>query len=129
MIYCAPNNNKYIVSLWKLIAYLESTFMNYPGFQFSKHLHFSSCGNSITKFVPLVPLLAEVAETHIDTCISIEICSHSIQSLLVMIILYFELGYNNFLVSICASATSTKSGTSGANFVMLIPQLEKVQML
>ena len=87
MIYCAPNINKYIVNLWKLIAYLESTSMNYPGFQFSKHLHFSSCGISITRFArPLVPLLAEVAETHIDTCISIEISSHSIQSLLVMII-------------------------------------------
>ena len=39
MKYCAPNINKYIVNLWKLIAYLESTFMNYPGFQISKHLH------------------------------------------------------------------------------------------
>ena len=86
MIFCAPNINKYIVNLWKLIAYLESTFMNYPGFRFSKHLHFSNCGISITKFATLVPLSAEVAETHIDTCISIEICSHSIQSLLVMII-------------------------------------------
>ena len=64
MIYCAPNINKYIVNLWKVIAYLESTFMNYPGFQFSKHLHFSSYGISIAKFVPL---LAEVAETHIAT--------------------------------------------------------------
>ena len=86
MKYCAPNINKYIVNLWKLITYLESSFMNYPGFQFSMHLHFSSSGINITKFAPLVPLLAEVAETHIDTCISIEICSHSIQSLLVLII-------------------------------------------
>ena len=86
MIYCAPKYQQYIVNLWKLIAYLESTFMNYSGFQFSKHLHFSSCGIRITKFAPLVPPLAEVAETHIDTCISIEICSHSIQSLLLMII-------------------------------------------
>ena len=83
MIYCAPNINKYIVNLSKLIAYLKSTFMNYPGFQFSKHLHFSSCGIIIARFAPLVPLLAEVVETHVDNCISIEICSHSIQSLLV----------------------------------------------
>ena len=65
--------------------------------------------------------LPEVAETHIDTSISIEICSHSIQSLLVMIIYYFELGYNNLLVSICVSATSAESGTSGTNFAMLMP--------
>ena len=32
-------------------------------------------------------------------------------------------------VSICVSATSAKSGTSGENIVMLIPQLVKVQML
>ena len=49
------------------MAYLESTFMNYPGFQFLKHLHVFSYGISIAKFMPLVPLLAEVAETHIDT--------------------------------------------------------------
>ena len=67
MIYCAPNINKFIVNLWKQIAYLESTFMNYPGFQFSKHMHFSSYGISIAKCVLLVPLLAEVVETHIDT--------------------------------------------------------------
>ena len=29
MKYRAPNINKYIVNLWKLIAYLESTFVNY----------------------------------------------------------------------------------------------------
>ena len=63
MIYCASNINKYTVNLWKLIAYLESTFMNYPGFQFQIICTFSCCDISIAKFVPL---LAEVAWTHID---------------------------------------------------------------
>ena len=40
--------------------------MNYPGFQFSKHLNFSSCDISTAKFLPLVPLLVEVAEIQID---------------------------------------------------------------
>ena len=64
MIYCASNINKYIVNLWKLIAYLESTLMDYPEFQFSNHLHISCCDISIAKFVPL---WAEVAEKYIDT--------------------------------------------------------------
>ena len=41
--------------------------MNYPIFQFSKHLHFFNGVEVIVKFVPLVPLMAQVAETHIDT--------------------------------------------------------------
>ena len=32
-------------------------------------------------FVPLVPLMAQVPETHIDVCISSEISSHNFQSL------------------------------------------------
>ena len=80
-MYCAPNINKCIVNLWKLIAYLESTFLD-SNFQII--YIFSCCDISIAKFVPLVPLLAEVAKTHINTCILIEICSHSNQSLLVM---------------------------------------------
>ena len=65
--YLAPNINKSIANLWKLVAYLESTFMNYPGFQFSKHLHFSSKDIGISISVPLVPLLVEVSDAHIDT--------------------------------------------------------------
>ena len=84
MIHCASNINKYTVNLWKLIAYLESTFMNNPGFQYTNHLHIFCCDIRLAKFVLLVPLLAEVAKTHIDTCISVEICSHRNQSLLVM---------------------------------------------
>ena len=30
MKYCAPNINKFIVNLWKLTAYLESTFIQLP---------------------------------------------------------------------------------------------------
>ena len=67
MIICASNINKYIVNLWKLTAYLESTFMNYLGFQFSNNFTFSCCDFARLKFVPLVPLLVEVGETHIDT--------------------------------------------------------------
>ena len=39
MKYWAVNITKCVVNLWKLIVYLQSTFMNYPGFQISKHLH------------------------------------------------------------------------------------------
>ena len=41
--------------------------MNYPGLQFSKHLYFRYGVMAIVKFVPLVPLMAQVAETHMDT--------------------------------------------------------------
>ena len=109
MIYCAPNINKYIVNLWKLIAYLESTSMN--GFQFSKHLHFSSYGISIAKFVPL---LAEVAETtyfqysHILITI---LCYNSIFSRLMaqLVQVYFKL-----LKYFCPiSVVSVKKGYAG----------------
>ena len=56
------SRQKILIEVWTV---MESTVMNYPGFQFSKHLHFSSCGISIAKFVPIVLLLAEMAETHI----------------------------------------------------------------
>ena len=48
-----------------LIAYLEFTSMNYPGFRFSRHLIISRRGMVIVKFVPLVPLMVQVAENFI----------------------------------------------------------------
>ena len=54
---------------------------NLNNFFSTKQLLFSCCDISIAKFVPL---LAEMAKRYIDACISIEICSYSIQSLLVM---------------------------------------------
>ena len=42
--------------------------MNYPRSQFSKHFNSSGQVMGIVKFVPLVPLMAQVAETHFDTC-------------------------------------------------------------
>ena len=41
--------------------------MNCPGFQFSKHLHFPNGVMAIVRVVPLMPLLAQVAETHMNT--------------------------------------------------------------
>ena len=41
--------------------------MNYPIFQFSKYLHFFNGVEVIVKFVPPVPLMAQVVETHINT--------------------------------------------------------------
>ena len=41
--------------------------MNYPIFQFSKHSHFFNGVEVIVKFVPLMSLMTQVAETHIDT--------------------------------------------------------------
>ena len=47
-----------------LIANLRSTYMTYPGFQFSKHLHFY---NEVVAIVKLVLHMAQVAGTHMDT--------------------------------------------------------------
>ena len=46
------DNTEWIVNMRNLIAYLESISMNYPSM-------------AIVKLVPLVPLMAQVAETHI----------------------------------------------------------------
>ena len=73
--YWTPNINKSIVNLRKLIAYLESTFMKYHGFQISKHLHIFSrdIGNSIA-----VPLYARVADTHIERGIDCNLAGNTI---------------------------------------------------
>ena len=73
--------------------------------------------------------MAQVAEKHIDVCISSEISSHNLQSLSIMEIWYFKLGRSHFHESICVSATCAISGTSGTNLSMLITQLEKVRIL
>ena len=39
--------------------------MNYPRSQFSKHLNYFL---AIVKFVPLLPFMAQVAETHMYAC-------------------------------------------------------------
>ena len=66
-MYCAPNINKYIVNLWKLMAYFGIYIRELPWIPVFKVFALSSYGISIAKSVPFVPLLAEVAGTHIDT--------------------------------------------------------------
>ena len=73
--------------------------------------------------------MAQVAETHINVCISSEISSHNLQSLSLMEIWYFKLGCRHFQEWICVSATCAISGTSGTSLSMLITQLENVRML
>ena len=46
---------------------LGSTYMNYPRFHSSKHSHFPKGVMAIVKFIPLVPFMAQVADTDIDT--------------------------------------------------------------
>ena len=42
--------------------------MNYPRSQFSKSLNYFRLGIAIVKFMPLVPLMAQVEETQMYTC-------------------------------------------------------------
>ena len=54
--------------MYNLIANLESPYTSYPRFQFSKHIHlFLAELWSLLYVMPLVPLMTQVAETHIDT--------------------------------------------------------------
>ena len=68
--YWAPIINKCIVNLWKLTAYLQSTSINYPGFKFSKHLHFFEI-SALQNLCPCATFLTQLVETHIDRCMSI----------------------------------------------------------
>ena len=56
--------------------------MNYPSFQSSNQLHLPNGDMAIVKFVPLVPLMAQVAVTHMDRQIWSENYSSNFQTLL-----------------------------------------------
>ena len=66
---------------------------------------------AIVIFVPLVPLMAQVAETHIDTWICSKVHSNNFLSLLVK--KFSILNKLEIISMICVSATSAISGTSG----------------
>ena len=57
--------------------------MTYTRSQFSDIISISGRCMAIGKFVPLVPLMLQVAKTQIDTWILSEICYSNIKSLLV----------------------------------------------
>ena len=58
---------KVLFSIYNSIANFRSTYMNYPGFQFSINLHIPNEVMAIVKFVPLVLLMEQVVETHMAT--------------------------------------------------------------
>ena len=72
--------------------------------------------------------MAQVAETHIDVCISSEISYHNFQSLAIMKIRYFKLSCSHFHV-LCVPATCAICDTSGTDLPISIIQLENVRML
>ena len=93
---------------------------------FKAFAHFSSRVIDIGKSVPLLSLMAQVAETHIDICISSEISYHNFQLLAIMKIRYFKLSCSHFHVSICVSATCAICDTSSTDLPMSITLLENV---
>ena len=96
---------------------------------FPSNTTFSSWVMAIVIFVPLVPLMTQVAETHIDTWIWSKVHSNNFLSLLVKKFSIYNTVWNDFDVKICVSATWSISGTSGTNMTMAITQLEKVLLL
>ena len=77
----------------------------------------------------LLSLMVQVAETHIDVCISSEISYHNFRSLAIMKIRYFKLSCSHFHVSLCVSATCAICDTSGTDLPISIIQLGNVRML
>ena len=84
---------------------------------------------SIGELVPLAPLMAQVEETHIDTCILSQTSFRILYFFTSNELKSLEKISDHIYVLICASVTCAMSGTSGTNLSMAISHPKMMLML